>query len=49
MSGASADRDLVEHALERARRAGADVADAVLVSSDSLEARVRGDEIEKGN
>jgi PmbA protein len=46
MSGANADRDLVAHALERVRQAGADVADAVLASSDSLEARVRGDEID---
>jgi len=46
MSGVSAGRDLVAHALERARRAGADVADAVLAESDSLEARVRDGEID---
>jgi PmbA protein len=42
----NAGRELVERALERAKRAGADAADAVLAESDSLEARVRGDEID---
>jgi PmbA protein len=37
---------LVERALARARRAGAHAADAVLVDSDSVEARVRGEEID---
>jgi PmbA protein len=46
MSDPSAARNLVERALEQARRAGADVADAVLAESHSLEARVRGDEID---
>jgi PmbA protein len=36
----------VERALERALRAGAEQADAVYVEGDSLEARVRGDDIE---
>ena len=38
--------DVVERALERAARAGAEAADALLVESDSLETRVRGEEIE---
>ena len=38
--------ELVERALERARAAGAHTGDALLVESDSLEARVRGDEID---
>ena len=46
MSGGEAGRDIVERALDRARRAGADAADALLVESDSMEARVRGDEID---
>jgi PmbA protein len=46
VSGASAARDLVARAIEWAQRAGADAADAVLAFSDSLEARVRGDEID---
>jgi len=37
---------VVERALNRARRAGADAADALLVESDSLETRVRGEEID---
>jgi len=39
-------RDLVARALEQARKAGADAADAVLSASDSVEARVRGEEID---
>jgi len=39
-------RDVVERALERASKAGATQVDAVLVLSDSQEAKVRGDEIE---
>jgi PmbA protein len=38
--------DRVRHAVEAARRAGADAADAIQVASDSVEARVRGDEID---
>jgi PmbA protein len=38
--------ETVERALARAKRAGARAADAVLVESDSLEARVRGEEID---
>jgi PmbA protein len=37
---------VIGRALERAKRAGADAADAVLVESEALEARVRGDEID---
>jgi len=40
------DADLVRHAVEAAQRAGADAADALQLASDSVEARVRGDEIE---
>jgi len=36
----------VQRALDRVRAAGADAADAVLVESDNLEARVRGEEID---
>ena len=36
----------VQRALDRVREAGADAADAVLVESDNLEARVRGEEID---
>jgi len=39
-------RDLVARALDRARRAGASQADAVLIVSDSKEARVRGEAID---
>ena len=39
-------RGVVEQALAAATRAGADAADAVLLLSDTLEARVRGDEID---
>lgn len=46
MSGFEQHRDCVERALARAREAGADAADAVLVEGDSLEARVRGTEID---
>jgi PmbA protein len=46
MTGMDTGRQVVERALERARRAGADAADALLVESDSMEARVRGDEID---
>ncbi len=42
----SAPAATVERALARARQAGAEQVDAVLVHSDSHEARVRGDEIE---
>ena len=38
--------DVVERALAGAIRAGADAADALLVDSDELEARVRGRDIE---
>ena len=38
--------DVAQRALTRARAAGADAADAVLVEGDSLEARVRGDDID---
>ena len=38
--------DVIGRALERAKRAGADAADAVLVESEALEARVRGEEID---
>jgi PmbA protein len=40
------DLDRVRHAVEAARRAGADAADAIQLVSDSVEARVRGDEID---
>jgi PmbA protein len=40
------DLDRVRHAVEAARRAGADAADAIQVLADSLEARVRGTEID---
>jgi len=40
------DVDIVTHVLERVRASGADAADAVLVQSQSSEARVRGDEID---
>jgi len=46
MSRESESQDLLGRALEAARAAGADAADAVLVHSDSREARVRGEEIE---
>jgi len=39
-------RELVARALEAAARAGANSSDALLVESDSLEARVRGDEVD---
>jgi len=38
--------EAVQRALARAKRAGAHAADAVLVESDSVEARVRGEEID---
>jgi PmbA protein len=38
--------DLVRHAVDAARKAGADAADALQLASDSVEARVRGDEID---
>ncbi len=40
------DTDLVQHAVAAARAAGADAADALQVAARSVEARVRGDEIE---
>jgi PmbA protein len=40
------DVDLVRHAVEAAKRAGADFADAIQLASDSVEARVRGTEID---
>ena len=43
---AATPREVIERALDQARRAGADAADAVLVESDALEARVRDREIE---
>ena len=39
-------REIAARALERARAAGADAADALLVESDAVEARVRMDEID---
>ena len=42
----SALSDVVERALARAKQAGAAAADALLVESDSIEARVRGEEID---
>ncbi len=39
-------RQIVERALDRVRAAGADAADALLVESDAIEARVRGSEID---
>ncbi|MFQ5415821.1 MAG: TldD/PmbA family protein [Myxococcota bacterium] len=44
-TGADA-QELVERALEAVRAAGADAADAVYIENDSLEVRVRGDEID---
>jgi PmbA protein len=46
VSGAGTDSDPVQRALDQALRAGADAADALLVASDSVEARVRGEEID---
>ena len=46
MSALETGEEVVARAIEAARRAGAEAADAVLVQDDSLEARVRGDEIE---
>ena len=46
MSAPLVAEELVAHALERVARAGADAADVLLVESDSLETRVRGDGIE---
>ena len=40
------DADLVRHAVEAAKQAGADAADAIQLASDSVEARVRGEEID---
>ena len=40
------DVDLVRHAVAAASRAGADAADALQVASHSVEARVRGEEVE---
>ena len=42
----TAGAEAVERAIERTLRAGADSADALLIESDSLEARVRGEEID---
>jgi hypothetical protein len=39
-------RDTVERAIDRARRAGASAVDAILIESDSVEARVRAAEID---
>ncbi len=44
MSGAA--REILERALARVAAAGAHAADALLVESDALEARVRGDDID---
>jgi PmbA protein len=41
-----APRDTIERAIDRARRAGASAVDAILIESDSVEARVRAAEIE---
>lgn len=38
--------EVIERALDRAQSAGADAADALIIESDSLETRVRGDEID---
>jgi len=46
MPAAEAGREHVGRAIEQVARAGADAADAVLVASDSFEARVRDDEID---
>ena len=46
MSAPEVAEEVVARALEAARRAGATQADAVLVQDDSVEARVRGEEIE---
>ena len=40
------DPDRVRHAVEAALRAGADAADAIQLASESVEARVRGEEID---
>ena len=45
-SAARPPRSVVEQALAAARAAGADAADALLVHSDGIEARVRGAEID---
>ncbi|MCH8084404.1 MAG: TldD/PmbA family protein [Myxococcales bacterium] len=39
-------RETIERAIDRARRAGASAVDAILIESDSVEARVRAAEIE---
>jgi len=44
--GAERARGIVDLALASAARAGASAADAVMIESDSLEARVRGDEVD---
>jgi PmbA protein len=46
MSAPLAGREAVERALARVCRAGADQADALLVEGDSVEVRVRGEEID---
>ena len=46
MSGSQDLTVIVERALERARSAGADCVDALLVEADSIEARVRDEEID---
>jgi PmbA protein len=43
---AAAEREIAMQALERARAIGADAADAVVAASDSIETRVRGEEID---
>jgi PmbA protein len=45
-SSSATGREIVERALERAKRAGADAADVMLVESDAIEARVRAAEID---
>ncbi|MBW2715475.1 MAG: TldD/PmbA family protein [Deltaproteobacteria bacterium] len=41
-----APHDIIERAIDRARRAGASAVDAIMIESDSVEARVRATEIE---
>ncbi len=46
MSGGALDLDVVRRALSKIRASGADAGDVVLIESDSLQARVRGEEID---